>query len=402
MMLPRQYLGRRQHRALHARLHRVEQRHQRHQRLARPDIALQQPQHRRRLRHVALDLADRAALRAGRRKGQLQHRAQSPVALDADAPPPPRRLPHQHQRQLPGENLVIGQPLARLGVARIGMGAGQRIAPGRPLLAGEQAGLDPFGQVGRARQRLRRKIAHAVVGQTFREPIDRFARRHRAGFLGREDMVGMDDLKIVAIGLQLARDELGFVEREELARPAAVPAEVDERDAIAMGVHRQHAERRARAAAGAIVDRRQHDADDAPGVGQVEPVGQMPVDPTDRQVEGDVDRARQAQPLQRTGERGAYPLEQGYFGKERIENIGAHVYLTRSSPSGTMAQTSDRLQAHAHFRRSCRVGPSVSKAHIEASALRPILRHPFRPGATAIQDERISACPHPTLPRCAA
>jgi hypothetical protein len=39
-------------------------RHQRHQRLAGADVALEEPQHRRGLRHIPADLLDYAALRA--------------------------------------------------------------------------------------------------------------------------------------------------------------------------------------------------------------------------------------------------------------------------------------------------------------------------------------------------
>ena len=53
-------------------LDRAEHRHQRDQRLARPDIALQQPQHRHRLRHVAADFLDHPGLRAGQRVRQPQ------------------------------------------------------------------------------------------------------------------------------------------------------------------------------------------------------------------------------------------------------------------------------------------------------------------------------------------
>ena len=58
MMLAREDFGRREQRRLRARLDRVEHRQQRDQGLARPDIALEQAQHRRRLRHVAANFLD--------------------------------------------------------------------------------------------------------------------------------------------------------------------------------------------------------------------------------------------------------------------------------------------------------------------------------------------------------
>ena len=68
IMLTRQYLCRRQKGTLISRFHGREQRHQRHQRLARSNIALQQSQHRSSLREVALDFADTAFLGIGQFK----------------------------------------------------------------------------------------------------------------------------------------------------------------------------------------------------------------------------------------------------------------------------------------------------------------------------------------------
>ena len=50
----------------------IEQRRERDDGLARADVALQQPVHRRRARHVARDLVDRALLVAGERERQLR------------------------------------------------------------------------------------------------------------------------------------------------------------------------------------------------------------------------------------------------------------------------------------------------------------------------------------------
>ena len=69
VMLAGEDLGGSQHRALRSRLGGDQQRHRRYQRLARADIALEQAEHRLALRHVALDLADRARLGAGGRIG---------------------------------------------------------------------------------------------------------------------------------------------------------------------------------------------------------------------------------------------------------------------------------------------------------------------------------------------
>jgi hypothetical protein len=65
MMLPGKYLGRREHGRLSACLDRFEHGEQRHQRLARADVALQQAEHGGFLTHVAADLLHRRG--AGRR-----------------------------------------------------------------------------------------------------------------------------------------------------------------------------------------------------------------------------------------------------------------------------------------------------------------------------------------------
>ena len=82
MMLAGEDLGRGEHRRLGAGLDRAQHRQQRDQRLARADVALEQAQHRRGLRHVAADFLDDAALGAGQLVGQLELAGQSAVALE--------------------------------------------------------------------------------------------------------------------------------------------------------------------------------------------------------------------------------------------------------------------------------------------------------------------------------
>ena len=71
-MLAGEDFGRGEHRRLRPRLDRLEHRQQGDERLARPDIALEQAQHRPLLRHVAADLLDHARLGAGQLVGQLE------------------------------------------------------------------------------------------------------------------------------------------------------------------------------------------------------------------------------------------------------------------------------------------------------------------------------------------
>jgi hypothetical protein len=78
------------------------------------------------------------------------------------------------------------------------------------------------------------------------------------------------------------------------------------------------------AAALAIVDRRQHDADDRARICLVEKVDPLPLDPADRQVEEDVDDALQAEPFQRLGELRPDAFQHLHFGEQRIENVRSH------------------------------------------------------------------------------
>ena len=82
-VLPCQHLGRHHQCRLGAGLGRLQHGCQRHQRLAAADIALQQPQHRRRCGQLAVDLGDGPALAVGEREGQGR---QQPVTQAAVAP----------------------------------------------------------------------------------------------------------------------------------------------------------------------------------------------------------------------------------------------------------------------------------------------------------------------------
>ena len=77
---------------------------------------------------------------------QPQGITQPPVT--DDGPPTPRagRLPHQQQRQLPGEYLVIRQPVVGDRVAGVGVHPRQGIIPPRPLIMRQPARLDPFAK----------------------------------------------------------------------------------------------------------------------------------------------------------------------------------------------------------------------------------------------------------------
>jgi len=114
-MLAHQYFRGRHQRALTTGFHGVQERQQRHDGLARSDISLQQPQHALVRCHVLFDFVQRGQLPIGEGKGQGGDGPGAQLAI-ASHPPPSgaaQLRPDQHQRQLVGEEFVIGQPPPR-------------------------------------------------------------------------------------------------------------------------------------------------------------------------------------------------------------------------------------------------------------------------------------------------
>ena len=87
---------------------------QRQRGLAAADIALQQPQHAPLAFHIGLDFSQRVQLCLGQGEGQGRHRfrLQPAATMDGAAFVRPHPFTDQDQRQLVGEQLVIGQALA--------------------------------------------------------------------------------------------------------------------------------------------------------------------------------------------------------------------------------------------------------------------------------------------------
>src|SRR3546814_10084036 len=141
-------------------------------------------------------------------------------------------------------------------MGRIAMDGMQRLPPRRPAFPRKNAGLDPFREFRRAFQGLSRELPQAVVGEAFGQAVDRLPLGNVACLFGRQDIVRMNDLEFLAIGFQLAGDEALFMERQQLTRPARVPAEINQRGIIALSNPRMDAERRTSAAARVVIDGR--------------------------------------------------------------------------------------------------------------------------------------------------
>ncbi len=224
-MLAREDFRRRQQGGLRPRLHRDQHRLQRNHRLAGTDVALQQPQHRGRLRQVALDFGDRALLRAGQGERQFELSTQRTVALQwLPAPLAVVRL-DQRQREAVGEQFVVRQPVARrrmLGLVR----QRERIGPRGPFRTLEMGWLDPFGKLGQARQRLRGEAGDLGLREPFGQRVDRFVERPEQTRAVLRDVIGMHDLKHLAVLIEPPRDPPLRAHRQLLSGGVTCLAEI--------------------------------------------------------------------------------------------------------------------------------------------------------------------------------
>ena len=213
-MLAGEDFGRRHHRRLPSCFDHVGHRHERHHGLARSDVALQEPEHPLFGLEIGADVVDRLLLRLGQRKWQrgfeiAPQRAFGAVrAAGNDAHP----RPHEEQRELVGEQFVIGEAGRRrtgrvdvLGSRRMvhraeRLGEGGQLEPVHGLVA------DPFGQ---SRQAIERSLGGAGDGarvEALGQPVDRLDRRQAGEFVGVHHPVGMDDLPPAVPEFELARD----------------------------------------------------------------------------------------------------------------------------------------------------------------------------------------------------
>ncbi len=171
-------LGRRHERALPAVLDRAEERVERDDGLARADVALQKPLHRRRAREVAVDLADRLLLVRRERERERLAVAADQVARLAE---PWREralalLDAARDADLEDEQLLEGEPRAaafRLGEVVRAVDGGERVALEREPFAFAQLRGQRVEDVRRERQRKIDDAAHARRRDLLRRRIDR-------------------------------------------------------------------------------------------------------------------------------------------------------------------------------------------------------------------------------------
>ena len=181
-------VGRREERALSAGERRRGERPCGNGGLARPDVTLDEPEHRDWPGEVVADLADRRLLVGGERRLVAELACQRRLERDADlvsrGPRTPRsrrvrpspRPPARDHAQLEGEELVEREAPER-GVARLErrrvVGVLERLRDGRQVLGGAQLRRQVL-RVGVARlvQRLAHRLAQPRGGQPGRQPVD--------------------------------------------------------------------------------------------------------------------------------------------------------------------------------------------------------------------------------------
>ena len=172
-MLTGENFGRRHEGSLPPGFDHRRRRDQRHHGFAGADVALQQPQHALRAGEVGDDVIDRLLLPMRQRIGQALEdaRAQASFAGRAAAGLPAHMRAHQRQRELAGEQFVVGEPRPsqtfRRDVVRRGrpVQMAQRGGEGRKTLARDPGLVLPFRQIGQTGERAIHRAPHIAERQ---------------------------------------------------------------------------------------------------------------------------------------------------------------------------------------------------------------------------------------------
>ena len=223
--------------------------------LARADVAMQQAKHAMRLRQIGDDVGDRALLRWRQRIGQGGNNARAQNTLGGAAAARPRAhvRAKERERELAGQQFVIGEPRPggafRLEVVgrRRTMNAAQGVGKARKAVAGEPCRVLPFRQFfGHAFERKLDGPAQLVGMKPFGERIDRIDERQPRQIGGIDHAVGMHHLQVAVIEGGGARHVALLADREQLLQIVRARVEIGD-DEIVGFVARVDEVRRARA-----------------------------------------------------------------------------------------------------------------------------------------------------------
>ena len=337
-VLAGEHFGRRHHRGLPSRLDHVGHREQRDDGFARADVALQKPDHPLRGPEIRADFIDRPALRASQRKRQrgLEAAAERPFSDMRATCARPHPGPHEKQRQLVGEQFVIGEA-GRASSGRIDvigrsrpMHRLERLGEARQIQPIERLRADPFGQ---ARQALQCSVGgadHGALKEALGQAVDGLDGGKVCEFLGAQDPVGVNNLAESVIELELAGDPASRSHRQARADPLGIGEKEDELD-VAGVVLDQHLERRTRARARRLAMLRDFclDSHDRSWNRVADFRPRAPVDGRMGQMEQHVDDPRALRLVEQAVEKfcilGSDPRQRLGRGEQRIEEGRAHV-----------------------------------------------------------------------------
>ena len=141
----------------------------------------------------------------------------------------------------------------------------------------------------------------------------------------------MNDLPLVAIGIEPAGDDRCLADRQLLLRPAGI-VEIDQSDGVTGRIRRENAHWPPPALA--TFEWRQFENDDPTEQGGAGGGRLHPLDGPGRQMEGEVDCAGNFQPLQELGDLRADPGQRLDLGEQWIEEFGTHLaHYVRSHTS---------------------------------------------------------------------
>ncbi len=234
------------------------------------------------------------------RQGFQNTRAQQTLAGRAAAGLPAHVRAQQRERELTGEQFVIGEPrpgqalgcnVVRLGRA---MQMAQRLGECRETLARQPGFVLPFRQIGQTGERTVHRAPNIAGGQPFGERIDRLDQRQIGEAFFVHDAVGMHHLQHVVVDLGGAGDVTHLALWQELAQIVLARVEKGQRQRLAGVVAGDDAVRRARPVARnrpVFVDRHR-DGDDLAGLHLVEFRPRPAVDDARRQMKQQIDYAR--------------------------------------------------------------------------------------------------------------
>ncbi len=264
-----------------------------------------------------------------------------PRKFPSAAVPRPAPRPHaaaqQRERELAGEQFVIGEPRPCRAIGfKIGgigrpMDGAQCVGELEKAVAFEPGGILPFGQIRQAFERKLDRLVQLIGMQTLGQRIDRVDQRQLGKTLRVDDAIRMHHLQVPVVERRGPRHVAGFALRQEFLQIILAGVEIGERQRVGVvvgvdivGRARPIGRRRA-VAVDQNLNRHHRVGCD---VGQPRPVA--PVDKAGRQMEQKIDDPRRfflapQEPAIKLHNLRTDAGEARQRRKQRVEGGGAHL-----------------------------------------------------------------------------